>query len=146
MAKVNLKQYPTNKIITIIFAICLTPMGIRSSTNHKVIINFAEPIVAFMEPAKNLIASSFSMPTVLLGSLALFLILRVPIGIALGLGSVLVFWLTDEPFASLALSYYSGLDKLPFIAVPMFLLAGALMEKGGISKRLISISDCFVVS
>tara|TARA_A100001037_G_scaffold300254_1_gene327430 strand:+ start:20451 stop:21842 length:1392 start_codon:yes stop_codon:yes gene_type:complete len=107
-------------------------------------INFAEPIVAFMEPAKNLIASSFSMPTVLLGSLALFLILRVPIGIALGLGSVLVFWLTDEPFASLALSYYSGLDKFPFIAVPMFLLAGALMEKGGISKRLISISDCFV--
>ncbi len=44
MAKDKLKQYPTNKIITIIFAICLTPMGIRSSTNHKVIINFAEPI------------------------------------------------------------------------------------------------------
>jgi len=85
-----------------------------------------------------------NMPTILLGSLAVFLFLRVPIGISLGLSSVLVFWLTEEPFESLALSYYSGIDKFPFIAVPMFLLAGALMEKGGISRRLITVADCFV--
>ena len=84
------------------------------------------------------------MPLILLGSLAIFLALRVPIGVALGTASVLVYWLTDLPLESLALSYYDGLDKFPFIAVPMFLLAGALMEKGGISKRLISVADCLV--
>lgn len=84
------------------------------------------------------------MPLLLLGSLAVFLILRVPIGISLGVSSVLVYWFTGERFESLALSYYDGLDKFPFIAVPLFLLAGALMEKGGISKRLIAVADCFV--
>ncbi len=85
-----------------------------------------------------------NIPLLLLGSLAVFLILRVPIGVALGASSVLVYWFTGEHFESLALSYYDGLDKFPFIAVPLFLLAGALMEKGGISKRLISVADCFV--
>ena len=85
-----------------------------------------------------------NIPLILLGSLAVFLALRVPIGIALGAASVLTYWLTDLPLESLALSYYDGLDKFPFIAVPMFLLAGALMEKGGISKRLISVADCLV--
>lgn len=80
----------------------------------------------------------------LFGSLTLFLLIRVPIGVALGAASALVYWATEEKFESLALSFYSGLDKFPFIAVPMFLLAGALMEKGGISRRLIAVADCFV--
>lgn len=84
------------------------------------------------------------MPLLLLGSLAVFLALRVPIGISLGVSSALVYWITNERFETLALTYYDGLDKFPFIAVPMFLLAGALMEKGGISRRLISVADCFV--
>lgn len=83
-------------------------------------------------------------PLLLLGSLALFLFIRVPVGVALGVSSILVYYATGERFESLALSYYDGLDKFPFIAVPMFLLAGALMEKGGISRRLISVADCFV--
>ena len=85
-----------------------------------------------------------NIPLLLLGSLAAFLFIRVPVGVSLGLASILVYYATGEHFESLALSYYDGLDKFPFIAVPMFLLAGALMEKGGISKRLISVADCFV--
>ena len=85
-----------------------------------------------------------NMPLLLLGSLAVFLFIRVPVGVSLGLASILVYYATGEHFESLALSYYDGLDKFPFIAVPMFLLAGALMEKGGISKRLISVADCLV--
>ncbi len=85
-----------------------------------------------------------NIPLLLFGCLTLFLILRVPIGVSLGMATLVVYWYTGERFESLALSYYDGLDKFPFIAVPMFLLAGALMERGGISRRLISVSDCFV--
>ncbi len=85
-----------------------------------------------------------NVPLLLLGSLALLLFIRVPVGASLGAASILVYYATGEHFESLALSYYDGLDKFPFIAVPMFLLAGALMEKGGISRRLIAVADCFV--
>ena len=85
-----------------------------------------------------------SMDVLLFAALTVLLLIRVPIGVALGAASVVVYWATGERFESLALSYYDGLDKFPFIAVPMFLLAGALMEKGGISRRLIAVADCFV--
>jgi C4-dicarboxylate transporter DctM subunit len=85
-----------------------------------------------------------NIPLLLFGCLTLFLILRVPIGISLGMATLVIYWVTGERFESLALSYYDGLDRFPFLAVPMFLLAGALMERGGISRRLISVSDCFV--
>ena len=85
-----------------------------------------------------------NIPLLLFGCLTLFLILRVPIGISLGMATLVIYWFTGERFESLALSYYDGLDRFPFLAVPMFLLAGALMERGGISRRLISVSDCFV--
>ena len=84
-----------------------------------------------------------NIPLLLFGCLTLFLILRVPIGISLGMATLVIYWVTGERFESLALSYYDGLDRFPFLAVPMFLLAGALMERGGISRRLISVSDCF---
>ncbi len=85
-----------------------------------------------------------NIPLLLFGCLTLFLILRVPIGVSLGMATLVIYWVTGERFESLALSYYDGLDRFPFLAVPMFLLAGALMERGGISRRLISVSDCFV--
>ena len=84
------------------------------------------------------------MAFLLFAALTVLLLIRVPIGVALGASSVIVYWATGDRFESLALSYYDGLDKFPFIAVPMFLLAGALMEKGGISRRLIAVADCFV--
>jgi len=67
------------------------------------------------------------MAFLLFAALTVLLLIRVPIGVALGASSVIVYWATGDRFESLALSYYDGLDKFPFIAVPMFLLAGALM-------------------
>ena len=39
---------------------------------------------------------------------------------------------------------YTGLDSFPLMAVPCFMLAGSLMEKGGISKRLVRVAEVFL--
>lgn len=79
---------------------------------------------------------------VLFGAAAFLLAIGVPVGIALGLGMVAValgFGTTNLGF--LAQGMYSGFDSLPLTAIPCFMLAGAIMETGGLSKRLINVAD-----
>jgi len=70
------------------------------------------------------------------------LLLGVPIVISLGIPSLLPS-LMDEGFAGNALyimrSLVGGIDSTPIIAIPLFMLSGDLMAKGGISKRLFDI-------
>jgi C4-dicarboxylate transporter DctM subunit len=82
-----------------------------------------------------------SMPAFLFGLLVLLLVLRVPLGFALGIATVATMALDHLPLTSLSVTYFSGVDTFAFMAIPLFLLAGNLMEHGGISKRLIDISD-----
>lgn len=73
------------------------------------------------------------------------LLLGVPIGISISLGlisSSLLFDVTTLKF--IAQSMYTGLDSLPLIAVPCFMLAGSIMEAGGLSKRLVNVAEKFV--
>lgn len=76
---------------------------------------------------------------------ALLLAIGVPIGISLGLGMIgiaLSFGTTNLTF--LAQAMYSGFDSLPLTAIPCFMLAGAVMETGGLSKRLVNVATKFV--
>lgn len=71
-----------------------------------------------------------------------FLAIGVPVGISLGMGMVAValgFGTTNLGF--LAQSMYSGFESLPLTAIPCFMLAGAVMETGGLSKRLVNVAD-----
>ncbi len=82
---------------------------------------------------------------VLIGVAAIFLVIGVPIGISLLLGmlsSALFFGTTTLTF--IAQSMYSGLDTLPLLAVPCFIMAGAIMETGGLSKRLVNVANKMV--
>lgn len=82
---------------------------------------------------------------ILFGSFVLFLILRTPVGISLGL-SCLVTILTSgvvQP-TYLAQGLVTGADSFPLMAVPFFILAGELMATGGISRRLLNIADAFL--
>ena len=85
-------------------------------------------------------------PLVLFALFALLLVLAVPIAFSLGIASVLptVF---DPNFAVsakyLIRSMVSGLDSFPLLAIPMFILSGILMARGGISKRLFDIFSYF---
>lgn len=81
------------------------------------------------------------MPLILFGSFAFLLLIRVPLAFALGISTVLTMALDGIPLSSLAVTYFSAVDSFAFMAIPLFLFAGSLMEHGGISKRLIDVAD-----
>lgn len=74
-----------------------------------------------------------------------FIALTVPIGIALGLSTALTLALTSNiPTMIIAQNAFTGLDSFPLMAIPFFILAGNLMEHGGISRRILSFADSLV--
>jgi C4-dicarboxylate transporter DctM subunit len=85
-----------------------------------------------------------SVTFILFGSLVVFLILSVPIGVALGFASLLAIFMLDslEP-TYLARNLATAVDSFPLMAIPFFILAGELMGKGGIAKRLIGTANAF---
>ncbi len=82
---------------------------------------------------------------ILFGSFAIFLILRVPIGISLGMASLVAIFTSGVVKPTyLAQGLVTGNDSFPLMAVPFFVLAGELMATGGISRRLLNIADAFL--
>lgn len=72
-------------------------------------------------------------------------LLGMPIAIALGLTGILIAWLSGI-FNPVLIGHvmYQGVDSFTLLAVPFFMLAGALMEEGGISRRLMNFSFALV--
>ena len=82
---------------------------------------------------------------VLFGSFVFFLLLTVPIGISLGLASLVTILYADVTSVEyLAQSLVQSTDSFPLMAVPFFILAGEIMGKGGISQRLFKLANVFV--
>lgn len=82
---------------------------------------------------------------ILIVTIIIMLILGVPVGICLASG-ILVLLLYD-PVTSIgfiASKMYSGVAAFPLIALPFFMLAGVLMETGGLSKRLVAAADSLI--
>ncbi len=86
------------------------------------------------------------MEAIILFSLLIITIgLSIPIGITLGLSTGIAMWLTsDMPMMMLAQKSVTGLDSFPLLAIPFFILAGALMCSGGISRRLVNLAESLV--
>lgn len=78
----------------------------------------------------------------LLAMIALVLI-DVPIAIALGVVGIVAMVIADGPdvLANLPLVMFSGATKFPLLAIPLFILAGAIMNSTGISRRLIAFAS-----
>ncbi len=71
-----------------------------------------------------------------------FLILGIPIAFVLGLTSfVALLYSGDIPLLLMPKEMFSGTDSFPLLAVPFFILAGNLMNTGGITKRLINFCN-----
>ena len=65
------------------------------------------------------------------------LILNVPIAICLGASSIAAILVAGQKLSVVAVNTYSGISKTLLLAIPFFILAGNIMAKAGISKRLI---------
>lgn len=78
--------------------------------------------------------------------MALLIVIGVPIGIAI-LASAFAGLLTHNGILGIynaALALYDGASSFPLIAIPLFILAGALMNTSGISRRLIAFVSALV--
>ena len=74
-------------------------------------------------------------------SLAVFILLNIPISISLGLSSALTLMATGSPLGVIPSMMQATVQKFSLLTIPLFVLAGVLMDKGGISKRLINLAD-----
>lgn len=86
-----------------------------------------------------------STTAVLFGSFALLLALTVPIGISIGLATLItILYSGSLPIEFLAKELITSVDSFPLMAVPFFILAGEIMGKGGISERLFNVANALV--
>ncbi len=78
--------------------------------------------------------------------LLLLVAIDVPIAIALGAVTVVAVFLTSgaDALPNMALVLYTGATKFSLIAIPLFILAGAIMNSSGISRRLIAFASALV--
>ena len=76
--------------------------------------------------------------------LCLFLI-GAPIFVALGMGTTLSIMLEGNfPLVLVPQRMFAGLDSWPIMAIPMFMLAGNLMDQGGMSKRIVDFASASI--
>lgn len=85
------------------------------------------------------------MPTFMLGTMVLLFALSIPVAISIGLASTIA--VVNTPNLSLlvvAQQLFIAIDKYPLAAIPFFILAGNVMERGGISRRLVDFAKSIV--
>jgi tripartite ATP-independent transporter DctM subunit len=75
--------------------------------------------------------------------LFVLVLLNVPIAVALGVVAAVAMFATAGPDIrpNLALVMFDGATKFPLLAIPLFILAGAIMNSSGISRRLIAFAS-----
>lgn len=80
----------------------------------------------------------------LIGSLFIFMIMRIPVAISLIFSTIITALALGDNIAIIPLKMVDGLNSFTLLAVPFFILAGEIMSAGGISKRLIAFANIFV--
>ncbi len=84
------------------------------------------------------------MGGLLVGVFGLLVVAAVPIGFALALAAVLAMVAADLPLILIPQQIVAGIDSFPMLAVPLFILAGSIMDAGGISRRLVTLARALV--
>jgi C4-dicarboxylate transporter DctM subunit len=81
------------------------------------------------------------MTTVLFGVFVVLVVLGVPISFVLGIASLAaMYFVANYPMQVVVQRMFAGVDSFPLMAIPFFMLAGSLMEKGGITTRIIGFA------
>lgn len=86
------------------------------------------------------------MLSTLIISFAVLLVLRVPVAAAMGLSGTLAVLTSDLniPLAVVPQRIFVLLDSSSLLAIPFFILAGAIMEQGGMARRMIAFAETMV--
>ena len=84
------------------------------------------------------------MLAILLISFLLFMFIGMPIAFAMGLSSLLALLTGDIPLVVIPQRLITSIDSFTLLAVPLFILAGELMNTGGITRRIIRFSNVLV--
>ncbi len=80
----------------------------------------------------------------LLLSLIVLIILSFPISLSIGLATTLAFIKSHLPLYMIDQRMFSGINSYMLLAVPLFMFAGALMDQGGLSKRIVRLAEAIV--
>jgi C4-dicarboxylate transporter DctM subunit len=72
------------------------------------------------------------------------LALGFPVAFCLGYTSLAALVKIDVPLSLMAQRMFTGIDSFPLMAVPFFIIAGELMNRGGTTRRLIDFADVLV--
>lgn len=81
---------------------------------------------------------------VLIGSFVLLMLLGMPVAYALGLAALLGALWIDLPLDAVMIQMASGVNKFSLLAIPCFVLAGAIMAEGGMSRRLVAFAEVLI--
>ncbi|HCN63279.1 MAG TPA: hypothetical protein DIT33_07750 [Pseudomonas sp.] len=81
---------------------------------------------------------------VLLGSFVALILIGMPVAYALGLSALIGAWWIEIPFDALMIQVAGGVNKFSLLAIPFFVLAGAIMAEGGMSRRLVAFAGVLV--
>ena len=80
----------------------------------------------------------------LLGTFILLLLLRVPIALTLAASSLITGVYMQIDLAAIVQRMVGGVNSFSLIAIPFFILAGEIMNEGGISRRLINLANVLI--
>src|SRR5690349_13365538 len=81
---------------------------------------------------------------ILLGSFLLLILIGMPVAYALGAAALIGAWWIDIPFQAMIIQVAGGVNKFSLLAIPFFVLAGAIMAEGGMSRRLVAFASVLV--
>jgi tripartite ATP-independent transporter DctM subunit len=81
---------------------------------------------------------------VLIGSFAVVCLMGMPVAYALGIASILAALWVGIPLEAVMLKVSGGMSGFSLLAIPFFILAGAIMAVGGMAERLVNLAKVFV--
>ena len=84
------------------------------------------------------------MSATMLGTMVLCFMLSISVAVSIGLAAILGIQVANINMLISAKEIFSSINKFPLAAIPFFILAGNIMETGGISRRLVDFAKSLV--
>ena len=84
------------------------------------------------------------MSVVMLCTMVLCFALTISVAVSIGLSAIVGIQIGNANMLISVKEMFNSINKFPLAAIPFFILAGNLMETGGISKRLVEFSKSIV--